>query len=79
MKEYINYLMAKLKTDIESFTIFSDGSIRIELNPVTDSVLKLALVSELIKDIVVIDISKYEVEIEEFDSDNPSILFKVIK
>lgn len=77
MKEYIDCLMTKLKTDIESFTIFSDGSIRIGMNPIKDTLVKLALVSELIKDIVVINISRYEVEIEDFDSDTPSILFKV--
>ncbi|HPO11712.1 MAG TPA: hypothetical protein PLM63_03960 [bacterium] len=77
MKEYIDYLMTKIKTDIEHFTIFSDGSIRIGMNPIKDTLVKLALVSEVIKEIVVIDINKYEVEIEDFDSETPSILFKV--
>lgn len=77
MKEYIDYLMTRLKTDIESFTVFNDSSIRIELNSITDSMSKLVIISEIIKDIVTINISKYEVEIEDFDSDTPSILFKV--
>ncbi len=78
MKEYIDYLMTKLKTDIECFTIFSDGSIRIGMNPMLNSVDRLVFISILINDLKSIESdNEYEIEIEDFDSDTPSILFKV--
>ena len=79
MKEYIDYLMKRLKTDIAYFTIFSDGAIRIEMKTISQATVKLALITEIIKDIVTIKIDTYEADIEDFDSKTPSILFEVIK
>ncbi len=78
MKEYIDYLIPELGTRISCFTIYENGSILIEIKPLSTSMQKLYFISNLISQLDSIK-SNYDCEFDiiDFDDEAPSLILKL--